>query len=589
MYSGDTVIIQDGPARWLIFKDRVHARQTSISADIIPVIGLVDQDVRNGCYAAGYILYEAATGLDAALSTHISDGVLPLVWFGVYRSVEVVDTLPPPCEGYESSSWTPDLSPDEYRDALKQIRNFLQSGDTYQVNYTFRLRSHVTGSSYAMFHAMVAAQEPNYAAFMRIGRHTISSASPELFWEQQGTRIWTRPMKGTSARGRSSADDEKLAEVLHASEKNRSENVMIVDMIRNDLGKIAIPGSVKVGELCAVERYPTVFQMTSLVEAETLQGLAPVMKAMFPCASVTGAPKARTMQIIRALERSPRGVYTGTIGFLAPGSGSQGEEPVRRSRFNVAIRTVVVNEDTGVATYGVGGGIVWESKTEDEYAECMAKAAILSAAPVPEFSLIETMLWNKEEGFFLEEYHLRRLAHSARYFGVNYSEASLRSTLTEVVNGISGQQRVRVLVNRQGIVRVETIPQTFPALTKVRQVGVHGQPVDAGNKFLYHKTTRRDAYDKARQLHHDWDDTLFVNTRGELTESSIANLVLKIGNKLLTPPVASGLLPGTFREFLLEKGILHEAILRLEDLRQAEAVYLINSVQKWMPVRIVQQ
>ena len=355
--------------------------------------------VQDGLYAAGFVSYEAAPAFDGSLVVN-DDGHFPLLWFGLYEGVEEVE-LPAAralndAAGAPTSSrlcaagnpaiplgpanalsrleagapdWQASVGREEFDEAMARIKALIRSGDTYQVNYTYRLRTPFAGNPWNLFLRLVAAQDPPYGAFLDTGEWVICSASPELFFRLDGTRIQCRPMKGTAARGRTQAEDLAQAQALQASEKERAENVMIVDMVRHDLGRVAQPGSVKVARLFEVERYPTIWQMTSTVEAQTEAGLGEIFQALFPAASVTGAPKVRTMQIIADLEPLPRRLYTGAIGFFAPG---------RRAQFNVAIRTLLVNRKTGFAEYGVGSGITWDSDPEAEWQECRAKARILA-------------------------------------------------------------------------------------------------------------------------------------------------------------------------------------------------------------------
>lgn len=345
--------------------------QASRGADVLPALAEVQKAVDGGLYAAGYIAYEAAGGIESHFETH-GEGPLPLVWFGLFKEM-MVREQPPFTTGYEFTlgAWEPSVSREQYRLAIERIKAYIAAGDTYQVNYTFRLRAACSGQPWPLFLRLCRAQQSRYAAYIEADDFAICSASPELFFDLSDGVLTSKPMKGTAPRGATSSEDQALREALAASPKNRAENAMIVDMMRNDIGRIAQVGSVAVSDVFAIEEYPTLFQMTSTVKARTSAPFVEIIRALFPCASITGAPKVRTMQIIRELEPDPRGVYTGCIGYLAPGG---------HTRFNVAIRTVAIDRRTGQAQYGTGGGIVWDSGADDEYAEALTKAAVLVKA-----------------------------------------------------------------------------------------------------------------------------------------------------------------------------------------------------------------
>ncbi len=371
-------------------------------------------------------------------------------------------------------------------------------------------------------------------------------------------------MKGTRPRGRWPEEDRRLEDELAASAKDQAENVMIVDLLRNDMGRVSRTGSVRVARLFEVERYETLWQMTSSITSETDRSVPEVMAALFPSGSVTGAPKVRTMEIIRDLELAPRGVYCGTVGWWAPDGHAE---------FNVAIRTVTVDRETGTARYHVGSGITWGSTADDEYAECRVKAALLTHRRPP-FDLLESLLWDGE--YFLLDRHLDRLEASAKYFGFPMDLQEMRAALsTEASAYGEGPVKVRLLVARDGGVHIESGP-VMPR-TAVR-LGFAREPVDADDVFLYHKTTHREVYDEAKASRPDCDDVVLWNGDGEITESTAANVALRIDGVWLTPPVASGLLAGTMRAELLEAGTLRETVLTKDDMVRADQIRLVNSV-----------
>jgi para-aminobenzoate synthetase/4-amino-4-deoxychorismate lyase len=469
--------------------------------------------------------------------------------------------------------WTPDTSPDAFARNVALIRDSIAAGDTYQVNYSFRLEASDIPEPGPFFRALADGQRRGFKAYVEAEDFAICSASPELFFHLDGRRITCRPMKGTAPRGLSLQADVESGRTLQASEKNRAENIMIVDMIRNDLGRVAAPGSVETTSLFDVERHETLWQMTSTVRATTSAGYVDLFRALFPCASVTGAPKVRTMQIISELERSPRGIYTGAIGYVAPG---------RKACFNVAIRTAFWNKAGRRAEYGTGAGIVWDSHPAQEWEECMTKALVLRR-PGPPFELLETLRWGADAGFFLLDEHLARLGDSAAYFDVPFDRNAVRTALLNATGSFpSPATRVRLLVDSAGTASVAH--ETLSPTARPWRVALASHPVRSDDVFLYHKTTRREVYDRARAAAPGCDDVILWNEREEITESTVANVVLRLDGKWVTPPVHCGLLPGVMRRHLLESGSIEEDVIPLTALRSAEAVFLVNSVRRWIPV-----
>lgn len=575
------VFIQDGP-RGLRFAAPAHVVVAMWPDEVIPALQALETAIdQHGLTAAGFIAYEAAAAYDLAVHTSLPD--LPLLWFGLYERVDILDdwavplTDPPSSAAYTVGPWQPALDRAAHATVVRRIKDYLAHGHSYQVNYTFPLQATFAGDPWPFFVDLATAQQGEHAAFIDTGRFAVCSASPELFFQLDGECLITRPMKGTAARGRTLAEDEARMADLRQSVKNRAENLMIVDMLRNDLGRVAETGSVAVPRLFAVERYPTLLQMTSTVTARTRAPVVEILASLFPCASITGAPKVRTMQIIREQEPQPRGVYTGAIGWIGP---------QRRARFNVAIRTVLIDRDLGQASYGVGGGVVWDSDAGDEYAECLLKARVL-AARQPPFQLLEALLWEPDSGYFLLEAHLARLADTALYFKVPLDRPAVEARLSELATTLSTASKIRLLVKRNGAFTLEVVSLTQEASPPPVRVGLAQRPVDSNAIWLYHKTTRREIYDDARASRPDCDEVILWNERGELTEASTANLVLDLDGERFTPPVTSGLLAGTLRDWLLTTGHLRERILTPSDLRTARHVYLINSVRKWRAAAFV--
>src|SRR5215213_2219835 len=525
--------------------------------EVLPVVEFAEAEARFGRYVIIMLAYEAAPVFDPALRTHAQND-FPLAWAASFAGTSEEESN----GSFVSGPWTPQVSKDEYDSAVARIRELIAAGDTYQVNYSFPMTSSFNGDAYSWYRDLCVAQGAKYCAYLDLGRYRVLSLSPELFFERAGDHVTTRPMKGTVRRGRWPAEDEELACWLQNSTKDKAENIMIVDLLRNDLGKVSVTGSVHVSSLFQTERFETVWQMTSTVEATLGEGtsLVELISALFPCGSVTGAPKIRTMMIIRELEPFPRGAYTGAIGLIRPGGDCV---------FNVAIRTVVIDTESGVATFGVGGGVTIDSTAEKEYEECLVKSRFLRSKAV-EFELFESILLEDGE-FFLLDRHLERLRRSAAYFGFATDFA------TDFEKRL-GSWKVKVTLSKDG--RIETEMSPITKLTEPVRVALATDPVDSSDPFLFHKTTRREHFSHGSNL-------VFWNERGEITESSIANVVVRIGDQLFTPPVSSGLLAGTFREQLLAEGKIRERVITIEELKNAPEFFLINSVRRWMRAELV--
>ena len=391
--------------QWLDFSRPHQVIVTARVDEVVDCLREIERLVVNrGWAAAGFLAYEAAPAFDAALRVR-SGSTFPLLWFGLYPPPGIVD-LQEPAPAPSDLAWYPTVDQAEYRDAFERVQRYIAAGDTYQVNYTYRLRAPFSGDAWSLFTDLATAHGPQYGGFIQTPDWAILSLSPELFFQLRGEEIDSIPMKGTIGRALTVADDLQQGERLQISGKDRAENVMIVDMVRNDLSRIARPGSVQVANLFSVQRYPTLWQMVSTVSARTGASLADIFSALFPAASITGAPKARTMAIIHELEREPRQIYTGTIGFLLPD---------RRAQFNVAIRTLLVDRKNQTAEYGIGGGITADSAASAEWEETRLKSLICRTR-LPDFSLLETLLWTPEEGYAYLTEHLHRLNGSADYF-----------------------------------------------------------------------------------------------------------------------------------------------------------------------------
>jgi para-aminobenzoate synthetase/4-amino-4-deoxychorismate lyase len=575
------VLLRDQRAgRWLQFADPQAHLVARDPGEIVAVIQQAHALARAGLHVAGFISYEAAAAFDPSLRTHAA-AALPLAWFTGFTSASPVASpravLPPP-----ELTWTPDITEAAYRQALAEIRALIAAGDTYQVNFSYRLRAsldpHALGRLPALFASMVARQPNGLGAYLETDQWAILCASHELFFEVTAGRIRSRPMKGTVTRGTDPESDAANARWLAGSAKNRAENLMITDMVRNDLGRIAHPGTVRTSNLFALEPYPTLWQMTSTITAISDADLTGILQALFPAASITGAPKHRTMAIICALEATPRQIYTGTIGYLRPDGSAQ---------FNVAIRTALVDKRTGAAEYGVGGGIVWDSDPTEELIESQAKSLIV-VTPAPRFELLETLLWTPTDGYARCAAHLARLQRSAAFFDYPFDQTIVTAALEQAAAAFPpGPCRVRLRLDASGQPHLSHSElRSLPSDYRVR-LAAYALPRE-DDPFVLNKTTNRVVYEQARAGAADADDVLLWNSRGELTESTIGNLVVELDGEWFTPPVSSGLLPGIYRQHLLDSGQVRERILFPSDLPRCSRIMLANSVRGLWPIRLLE-
>jgi para-aminobenzoate synthetase/4-amino-4-deoxychorismate lyase len=567
----DDLRAPDGPA--LVFGDPVEVIEARTPGAVLPALECLQRRVTAGSWAAGYISYDAAPGIDPALTVVSRPpgdpfDELPLVWFGIFGAPteSTVESTSEPGEHPGLDAWRPSVSRERYDRAIASIRDLIGRGETYQVNYTLRLRTALAADPETFYAELCTAQRASYCAYLHVGRYRILSASPELFFETEGDRITTRPMKGTIRRGLREADDEELRNSLATSAKDHAENAMIVDLLRNDVGRIAAPGSFRYPSLFRLEPYESVWQMTSTVTASipAERSFPDVIRALFPSGSVTGAPKVRTMEIIRELEDSPRGIYTGAIGYLAPVSPDGW-----RARFNVAIRTVSLDTASGIAEYGVGGGITWDSTAGSEYDEVVAKANVLTLRR-PTFELLETIRFEAGSGFRYLDEHLSRLAASARYFGFTLDRPAVVHSLERAVDGVADGCVVRCALERSGTSTVTL--RNLPATT---------------SECAYHKTSWRLPYEEAARRHPDADDVVLVNRLGHVTETTIGNLAVKLDGGWWTPQLEDGLVPGIERAKALERGALRERSLTVEEVQGSEDLAVINSVRGWRPAMLL--
>ncbi|WP_027965115.1 aminodeoxychorismate synthase component I [Halalkalibacillus halophilus] len=556
------------PNEAMEFTNPIKILTTTKVEEVPEIIESAEAYQKQGYYVAGYVSYEAAEAMMPNVSFH-QPKELPLIWFAVFEGYH--QPTGNQATTYVSTEWNPDINREQFNQSIDEIHRCIKQGITYQVNYTFRLRTILEQiDREAWFYQLAEAQQANYAAFIQTESHGIISASPELFFAWEESLIETRPMKGTAKRGKTYEQDQRQIASLKNSEKERAENVMIVDLLRNDVARIAKTGSVKVPNLFTVETYPTVHQMTSTIQAKPKPNtkLWQVFQALFPCGSITGAPKMSTMKKIYELETSPREVYCGAIGVLMPEG---------KAVFNVPIRTVIYNRATQEATYGVGGGVTWDSSAEGEFEETASKAKVLNKRTIP-FQLLETMRVNAQTIDYEKE-HKSRLLASAYYFQIPVTEQDVDTIFHKIKAETKYERSVRLLVAQDGSWSYQE-KEKSPSRKDILRFSLAEKPVDAEDIFLYHKTTERTVY--KNRLIAGVDDTLLYNRSGKITEFTTGNLAYLKEGRWYTPPVQDGLLAGTYREFLLNEGKLEERSLPLDELNQVEEIAYFNSVRGWI-------
>ena len=550
-------------------------RQTLVAhspAQVRPLLEAVQALAQQGYWCVGYLRYEAGAAFDAALEVHPADG--PLAWFGIHAAP--LDWPADEVVGTATAAWHEGLSRPVFDQGMADIHRAIAAGELYQLNYTAPLHGKLQGAPRDLFMALRRAQPGGYAAFIDTGDEQVLSVSPELFFDWDGERLLTRPMKGTAPRGTTPEADAALAAQLRASPKERAENVMIVDLIRNDVSRVAQPFSVTVPHLFRLEALPSVWQMTSDVEARTRPGttLADVFAALFPCGSITGAPKVSAMQMIKRLESGPRGVYCGAVGVVRPGGAAT---------FNVAIRTVTVQG--GVARCGIGSGITADATAEGEWQEWRHKRAFLARASQP-FELLETLALQDGKLRHAPD-HLARLVRAATHFGYPVDMAQVETSLAHLLmTHPEGLWRVRLLLDAQGQIQAAAYAlEAFPMPVKLALAQTAFE--EAGSEFVRFKTTRRAHYDAFAPRTPGVFDTLLWNQQGELTECTRGNVAVRLDGRWVTPPLSSGLLDGIGRARLLQAGRLVETVVRVDDLQRATGLAFVNSLRGWLEAALV--
>ena len=552
------------------FCDPIKIIKSSDHCSIKKYIEEIEAFIQQGYYACGYLAYESAMGFNESNKTKIvpmSNQDLPLLLFGIFEDYTTISNN----EQYipQSLKLSSDTNIDEYQQKISYIRAQIESGNTYQTNFTIQFNAPFNGNPKDYYHFLQKNNRANYCAYIEFEKYHILSISPELFFKLEDRTISTKPMKGTVTRGLNTNQDKQQIKLL-MSEKNLAENMMIVDLLRNDLSKISKPGSVTVPHLFTAEKYPTVWQLTSTIQGNLKENvnLYQIFQALFPCGSITGAPKSSTMQIISNIENSARGVYCGTIGYVEPS--------MKKAVFNIPIRTLTIHNQQ--LNYGVGGGITWDSTADDEYNEIIAKTAILNRTlSIPKY-IIETLLL--EDGkLVLLDMHLDRLLASATYFDFACNVQTIKQKLTDLAKTyFSGKYKIRLLQPKNGQAEISIDLLTNPIV--IDKLAWAATCVDKGNVFLYHKTTNRQHFPQLAT----GQEYINYNQNDEITEFVNGNIALLINDKWITPAITSGLLAGTMRQHYLNQHKLIEKTINKKDILQADKIAFINSVRGWVEI-----
>ncbi len=597
-----------------LFHSPDYIIQADTFSDLPAALKRLDQAHTDGLHTAGWISYEAAACLEPKLAARLTQKTPePLIWMMATRhrkqlTPQALDdffTENPTGAQANISLSPPSHNQNAYLRALKKIHAYIQAGDVYQINHTFDVPIEISGDPLSLYRVLRESQPVAYGAYIDTGPTggdtKILSLSPELFLKKQKDTLTAKPMKGTAPRGATAREDRMVSKNLQTDEKSRAENLMIVDLIRNDLSKIAAPHSVRVDHLFETETYPTLIQMTSSVSAQAKENLTPsqLLKAMFPCGSVTGAPKIRAMEIIHALEDGPRGVYCGTIGHFSPATKDHAETWT----LNVPIRTLCLSVNK-TGRFNIGSGIVADSKPDAEYDECQLKARFIQARRPP-FHLIETL--RLEAGNYpLLQQHIKRLEASASYFDFKCNPDQIKTMLYK--NALSFKpsaiHRCRLLLDKRGNCQIESTafegspyygPHDYRVCAAARPIGtvmLDPIPVDSKDVFLRHKTSLRARFDVAFQdaQKDGHQDCLFANQEGHITEGAISNIFLVYGDQIITPPIGDGLLPGILRDQLIDMTQSPSVTIRsipISELQKAEVILIGNALRGLRRVTLV--
>jgi para-aminobenzoate synthetase/4-amino-4-deoxychorismate lyase len=592
--------ISDNPYSAFFYTPSIYSKSSSYvfmePKEIIPVynkndvdnaLRLVDKYLEKGLVGYCLIDYEAGHLLEDKLENFLESNKQKLMQFFFFDDNNVkkiksskIEFREYYGESFSVSEYKLNTSKSKFFKNIKKIKQYISEGDTYQVNYTVKGKFNFSGSYASFFQNLLFNQSAEYSSFINNEKNFIISLSPELFFRTADNNILTKPMKGTLSRRKDLQSDVLRAFELEKSEKNRAENLMIVDLLRNDLGKICKYGTVKVDKLFGIEKYESLFQMVSIIEGKLKSkiSLSEIIKNMFPCGSITGAPKIRTMEIIKELEEEERGIYTGSIGMMSKDS----------SVFNVAIRTIKIEKETGRGEVGLGSGIVWDSEQEKEYKETTLKSEFLTNQTKP-FKLIETLLAQDSDISFLEE-HINRISKTAEFFLFRIDQDRIRRELinTAYEHCSSGKHRMRLLLNKWGKIKLEF--STLPQLPESVKAIISEECINSDNTFQYFKTTNRELYNNEYKKNNaeGYFDVLFFNEKKELAEGAFTNIFIRKEDIWFTPPITSGILAGIYRNYYIHTNDnVKEAIITINDLLTADEVMLVNSVRGEIKVNLL--
>ncbi|MFZ2658193.1 MAG: aminodeoxychorismate synthase component I [Victivallales bacterium] len=562
--------------KWGLFKSPVETFTASKICEVIPSLKRIESSLKKGLYVAGFISYEAASAFDPASRTRKPEN-FPLLWFSSYKYFSAYNSRQNNFTFHQPSiAMSPETGKNIYLKNVRKIKKYIYDGDIYQANYTFRVSGKAVDDPEILFLNLFSSHPVPYSAFINTGKLKIISNSPELFLESVSGKIRSLPMKGTAGRALTCEEDRNIAKDLSHDVKNRAENIMIVDMVRNDLGRICKTGSIQAEPLFHVDTYPTVHQMVSGVSGQLKPGtsISEILDAAFPPASITGAPKIRAMEIISGLETSPRKVYTGSIGCFMPDGDFC---------LNVAIRTLLCSGN--MTELGIGSGIVSDSVPEKEWTECLMKSGFANFAK-PDFKILETILWRKGRGFIYLKEHLERARNSQAYFGRKWNEGNTKKAMLRLMSFLSKSKlnnaRVRLLISEDGKVKTEYAPMEKGGWgKKLLSLKLSRNKTNSKDVFLYHKTTSRKFYDDEFKKAHaeGFDEIIFQNEMGEITEGAISSIFILKGGRWLTPALSCGLLPGIWRAKAINRLHAAEETMTARDLPKAEKIIIGNSVR----------
>ena len=565
----------------ILFKKPVETITAKNKNEFIEQLNLINDFIEKGLTGYGTIDYEAGYLLEEKLNKLFKESKNDIMTFHFFEQDQIKYFTANEIKynhvqeellnkNYSINNFKLNLKKDSYKTNINKIREYIKEGDTYQVNYTLKGKFSFEGNVDSLFLNLIFNQSARYSAFINSNNNFIISISPELFFDLKENKITACPMKGTIKRGSNLHDDKNQIEELFKSKKDRAENVMIVDLLRNDLGKISEFNSVKVTSPFDIEKYESLYQMTSTVEGYLrTNNFSDIIKSIFPCGSITGAPKIRTMEIINELEKEPRGVYTGTIGIIEKDN----------YKFNVPIRTIQISKE-GKGEIGLGSGVVWDSNPEAEYNETLLKSNFLTQ-PEEYFELFESVLIENRKPFLLEE-HLNRLKNAAEYFLFNYNFKDIHESITKAAEKLEPDKKYKMKITLDKWGSTNIYNSEINAGNDKVKVAVSNKRIDSKNKYQYFKTTNRKMYDEELKKYKNkgFYEVIFLNEKGDIAEGSFTNIFIKKDNSWFTPQIESGILNGIYRDYLLKNKILYkEKSLSLNDLKNADKAMLVNSVR----------